>query len=194
MKDQLKRAISAHSEYKVVVSRLKKTYERRVEEYEELTRELDHDANGHGTESDSSNPATTTREARRSSVGTSGDYGRAISPPPPPVALAPASPLKQQSFISGATSSNPHATAFRDPPPKSNVFDGLRARDWLAERSKLESVVRAIGNVAKGDGSVGSVGAAIKSSVSGTRNRKELVRLKREAEQAGKLLALLFLL
>lgn len=48
----------------------------------------------------------------------------------------------------------------------------------------MHGVIRAIGNVAKGDGSVGSVGAAIKLTVGG-RNRKELGRLKREAEQAG---------
>lgn len=117
---------------------------------------------------------------RKRSDSAASSKGLASDPDSPPQSvLHPSSstPL----FVSGATSSSSDKTGpYRDPPTgKSNVFENLTKRDWSGEKHRVNSIVRAVGNLAKG------TDPAVTMPSRGLRSRQYGGKLKREAEQAG---------
>lgn len=178
--EDVRTAETEHTEYKATVSRLRKTYEAKVQdlrshEEEEHAREkeLTWPAPEHWSGSESG--STSGRERRDSFTGTN-PSSRGTSPPPP---LA-SPPIAPNVFVSGATSlGSASSSGYRDPPPaQRGVFDALRRRDWAAEGAKLGQ--RAVGVLAKGaEGGGGGQGSA-----KGAKGREAASRLKREAEKA----------
>jgi hypothetical protein len=92
------------------------------------------------------------------------------------------SPPHNSVFVSGATSSSGSApSAYRDPPTaKQNVFEAIAKRDWSNEKHRVNSIVRAVGSLAKGNDP-----AAALNPNKGARSRQYGGKLKREAEEAG---------
>ncbi|GAA5879873.1 hypothetical protein JCM8547_006222 [Rhodosporidiobolus lusitaniae] len=239
--DDLRLTAQEHSDYKSVVSRLRKSYERKVEELqhheeaEALKEEApppppststgagkvargngaapgggpgamlgsgetwppEHWACGNGGHGN----ATPAYLRKRSDSAASSKGGGTLSntasdaetsPPGSVISPAPTPSLPSSSshsahppvFVSGATSSasGPKEGPYRDPPGtgKQNVFEAIAKRDWSGEKHRVNSIVRAVGNLAKGqDAGVGG-GRAER----GMRARQYGGRLKREAEQA----------
>lgn len=189
VKEDLRTSISEHSEYQGAVSRLRRTYEAKVEEVQiEASREQEKDreqamtswatTSEGGGNSDSGRPGRERRDSSTSSRG--GDWER-IATPLPPVS-------NQIAFISGATTSHSAAAAYRDP-PKSTLSDALNSlskRDWSGEKHRVNSIVRAVGGhlSSRVEGN-GSGTKEMKSPVKGGKNKNSAGKLRRDAEQAG---------
>lgn len=183
IKEDVRTTSAEYSDYKVAVGRLRKTYERKVEEVQlheesEVAREYERDrevgswppehwigSEGSGKEREGRNSLSSARSA---------EGGQSALQGPPLVAPV---------FVSGATSSSSGVGAYRDPPTgKANVLDAITKRDWSGEKQRLSSVVRAaVGNL-KGEGAAGAGG------VTKGRARQMGSKLRREAEQAGECL------
>lgn len=201
--EDLRRTRDAHADYVSVLSSLRKSYERKVEdvqahEREESERDQQHEREfppEHWTGSESTVGKSETGRERKGSVGA----GRAPTPgtatphegESPPTGSFGSPPNGTPVFVSGAgTTSTAAPSAYREPPTagKPNVFEAIAKRDWNSDKSKFNSIARAVGNLAKGgDASTGGQGLGHhkSNSVKGSRSRATSSRLKREAEQAG---------
>ncbi|KAK4699008.1 hypothetical protein P7C70_g7258, partial [Phenoliferia sp. Uapishka_3] len=180
VKGDVRAATTEHTSYLSDVGRLRKNYERKVDEVQaheeaESAREDGGFPPGHWSDSDGGSG-----RGRSNSLGSAkgggGDWDRE-SPPPlnsPPI-IVPSATV----FVSGATSTGEKSNAFRDAPSsgKGNVFDAIAKRDWSGEKKSLNSIVRAI----KGESSGGQLKP---SAVRGVKARQTSSKLKREAEQA----------
>lgn len=206
VKEDSRTTREAHVEYLAVVERRRKSYERKVEEVQMHDRE-EHDrerAEHHeregsgsgswppehwsGSESSGKGVDGANRPRKGSTASSRGDGDS-----PPTSHGSP--PIPAPVFVSGAGSTGGQApSAYREPPTgKGNVFDAIAKRDWSGEKHRINSIARAVGNLAKGgDGNAGGGGLgggkshpprAVKARATGT-------KLKREAEQAGELLNL----
>ncbi|GAA5877419.1 hypothetical protein JCM1840_006095 [Sporobolomyces johnsonii] len=209
IREDLRSTATEHSDYKNVVSRLRKTYERKVEELQhheeaEALKEHEREKEAHGARSpayssakeeggafppehwaaNDSGPFLMAKGRNRSDSaasskgGTSSDVESSSSPPH---AHALGSPPLTSVFVSGATSSSGSApSAYRDPPTgKQNVFEAIAKRDWSGEKHRVNSIVRAVGSLAKGNDPAVALGPS-----RGVRSRQYGGKLKREAEQA----------
>ncbi|GAA6033406.1 hypothetical protein JCM8097_006735 [Rhodosporidiobolus ruineniae] len=211
IKDDLRSTATEYSDYKAVVSRLRKTYERKVEELqhheeaEALKEEVppgggggaggksgngdgsswppEHWTGGGGEEYKHTLPTPAYLRKRSDSAassrggGTSAGASDADSPPHSVI-----SPSSTPVFVSGATSSSsdPKTGPYRDPPTgKQNVFEAIAKRDWSGEKHRVNSIVRAVGSLAKGTDPAAALGPS-----RGLRSRQYGGKLKREAEQA----------
>ncbi|GAA5826228.1 hypothetical protein JCM3770_006114 [Rhodotorula araucariae] len=192
IRDDLRSTASEWSEYKTVVQRLRKSYERKVDELQhhedaEALREQEHSPAQPGTKGDPGWPpehwvpdaSTLPGNRKRSDSAASAKAGASASDAdsPPPSLLSPglASPV----FVSGATSSAAAPSAYRDAPTgKQNVFEAIAKRDWNADKHRVNSIVRAVGSLAKGNDPATALGPARQ------RSRQYSSKLKREAEQA----------
>ncbi|TKA53247.1 hypothetical protein B0A53_04103 [Rhodotorula sp. CCFEE 5036] len=201
IKEDLRSTASEHGDYKSVVQRLRKSYERKVEdlqhfeEAEAARLEAEVAAvSSSGTRTPSGNgqekhevawppehwlaSETTAANRRRSNSAASSRPGTGNASDlesPPTTATSPSlSPV----FVSGATSSSAAPpSAYRDPPTaKSGVFDAIAKRDWSGDKQRVNSIVRAVGSLAKGNES--------STAPRNARNRQYGGKLKREAEQA----------
>ncbi|GAA6003386.1 hypothetical protein JCM10207_000309 [Rhodosporidiobolus poonsookiae] len=199
IKDDLRSTATEHTDYKGVVSRLRKTYERKVEELqhheeaetlkeEERTGGASNGKTGGKDEawppehwSSSEAPVLPTPAyLRKRSDSAASSKGGASDPDSPPQSVF--SPSSNPIFVSGATSSatNPTSGGYRDPPTgKQNVFEAIAKRDWSGEKHRVNSIVRAVGSLAKGTDPAGALGPS-----RGQRSRQYSGKLKREAEQA----------
>lgn len=225
IREDLRTTATEYSEYKQVVNRLRKTYERKVEELSNHE-EAEHLKEVHEREKESGgarSPAATsdpgswppehwtssstevtgggaggggghflpakTRDRSSSSAssgkgGNSDTYDQEYSTSHQYSSYG--SPPHNSVFVSGATSSSGSApSAYRDPPmAKQNVFEAIAKRDWSNEKHRVNSIVRAVGSLAKGNDP-----AAVLNPNKGARNRQYGGKLKREAEEAGELLS-----
>ncbi|SCV72588.1 BQ2448_4125 [Microbotryum intermedium] len=221
IRDELKD--NAHADYKITVARLRKTYERKVEEvqaheseerdrerheqhqlslthspsYDQVAAQSEHWAVGVEPSSSTSNAlphgGPTTRERANSSTSNRASHDIVLCDSSAASHMVVGSPPGSSAspvFVSGAGSS--HApSAYRNPPSSSkggNVFEQIAKRDWSGEKHRINSLARAVGNLAKGsDGGGGSNGALTSKSgsVRGQKARQISTKLKREAEQAG---------
>ncbi|GAA5867410.1 hypothetical protein JCM3774_002893 [Rhodotorula dairenensis] len=221
IKEDLRTTATEYGDYKSVVQRLRKTYERKVEDlqhFEEaeavrLEAEATTVASTSGTRTPvshagqqqtngqerqetawppehwNSTDASTTAAAasaaasaatnrRRSNSAASSRPGTGSASDlesPPTTATSPSlSPV----FVSGATSSSAAPpSAYRDPPTaKSSVFEAIAKRDWSGDKQRVNSIVRAVGSLAKGN--------EISTAPRNARNRQYGGKLKRDAEQA----------
>lgn len=217
IKEDLRSTATEHGDYRNVVQRLRKAYERKVEELqhheeaEAARTEPDgasaaaggtpaggrtpvlpaSQASGAGTEKtawppehwnivDSPNRRRSNSAASsRAGTGTGGAGSSASDVESPPTNAT--SPTLSPVFVSGATSSSAvPPSAFRDPPTaKSSVFEAIAKRDWSNDKQRVNSIVRAVGSLAKGADTSGAPKSA--------RSRQYGSRLKRDAEQAGEL-------
>ncbi|GAA5945255.1 uncharacterized protein JCM15063_003008 [Sporobolomyces koalae] len=203
IREDLRTTATEYSDYKTVVGRLRKAYERKVEELFHHE-EAEHAKDDSGTKSPVANseaggwppehwapssdsvhfPLVKSRD-RSDSSASSGkgvpdttldlDAGQASQH------ISFGSPPQASVFVSGATSSSGSApSAYRDPPTaKQNVFEAIAKRDWSTEKHRVNSIVRAVGSLAKGNDS----GVSLNSS-KGARSRQYGGKLKREAEEA----------
>ncbi|GAA5824616.1 hypothetical protein JCM10212_005045 [Sporobolomyces blumeae] len=213
IREDLRTTASEYAEYKTVVNRLRKTYERKVEELqhhedaehlkEVHEREKDHssgtkspginsDPGGwppeHWNSTDSA-PFLVAKTRNRSDSSASSSKGGTSERPSLDThdgTLASqhhsfGSPPHNPVFVSGATSSSGSApSAYRDPPTaKQNVFEAIAKRDWSNEKHRVNSIVRAVGSLAKGNDPAVALGPS-----RGTRSRQYGGKLKREAEEA----------
>ncbi|GAA5885964.1 hypothetical protein JCM16303_003044 [Sporobolomyces ruberrimus] len=219
IREDLRTTATEYSEYKQVVNRLRKTYERKVEELSNHE-EAEHLKEVHEREKESGgarSPAATsdpgswppehwtspsteatgggggggghfqpakTRDRSSSSAssgkgGNSDSYDQEYSTSHQYSSYG--SPPHNSVFVSGATSSSGSApSAYRDPPmAKQNVFEAIAKRDWSNEKHRVNSIVRAVGSLAKGNDP-----AAVLNPNKGARNRQYGGKLKREAEEA----------
>lgn len=180
IKEDIRTTGAEHAEYKLAVGRLRKTYERKVEEVQlheesevareyERERELSSWPPEHWSGSEGSGKEKEGRDSMSSARSAEG--GQLALQGPPTVAPV---------FVSGATSSSSGTGAYRDPPTgKANVLDAITKRDWSGEKQRLSSVVRAaVGNL-KGEGAGGAAGAVRGKA------RQTSSKLRRDAEQAG---------
>ncbi|KDE08751.1 hypothetical protein MVLG_01205 [Microbotryum lychnidis-dioicae p1A1 Lamole] len=220
IRDELKD--NAHADYKVTVARLRKTYERKVEEvqaheseerererheqhqlslthspsYDYVPAQSEHWAAGAEPSGSSSNVhahgGPKTRERADSSTSNRASHENVLGDPSSTshmVLGSPPGPGASPVFVSGAGSS--HApSAYRDPPSSSkggNVFEQITKRDWSGEKHRINSLARAVGNLAKGNDAGGGNNGGLPSksgSVRGQKARQISTKLKREAEQA----------
>lgn len=205
--EDLRRTRDAHNDYAQVVERLRKTYERKVEEVQAHERdESERDQHerelpiDHWTGSEAGSAKAEGNRERKGSVG----QNRAPTPgtATPKVdndSLAssaaaygspPTSGFTPPVFVSGAgTTGTSISSPYREPPSgKPNVFEAIAKRDWNGDKSRINSIARAVGNLAKG-GDMGPGGQGMghhkSNSVKGSRSRVTSSKLKREAEQAG---------
>ncbi|GAA5836424.1 hypothetical protein JCM11251_007076 [Rhodosporidiobolus azoricus] len=210
IQDDKRSAASEYSDYKSVVSRLRRTYERKVEE-------LQHHEEAEALKEEEQRPASFASTSKSTTPGlasdkeswppehwnTSGGTNEYVIPTPAYLrkrsdsaassrgALSDTDPSPPQSvisstpnpvFVSGATSSSTGEKTgpYRDPPTgKQNVFEAIAKRDWSGDKHRVNSIVRAVGNLAKGS----DAGSALGPS-KGVRSRQYGGKLKREAEQA----------
>ncbi|CEQ39215.1 SPOSA6832_00716, partial [Sporobolomyces salmonicolor] len=209
IREDLRTTATEHSDYKNVVSRLRKTYERKVEELQnheeaEALKEHEREKETHGARSpayssakeeattfppehwaaNDSGPFLMTKGRNRSDSAASSKGGASSdveSSSSPPHAHSIGSPPLASVFVSGATSSSGSApSAYRDPPTgKQNVFEAIAKRDWSGEKHRVNSIVRAVGSLAKGNDPAVALGPS-----RGVRSRQYGGKLKREAEQA----------
>lgn len=195
IREDLRSTANEHGEYKTVVQRLRKTYERKVEELQhheeaETGKEQDPSLAGKGGKdeqgwppehwlSHENGPVTSGRN-RSDSAASSKAGGTASDIDSPPSSAV--SPSLSPVIVSGATSSSSTApSAYRDPPTgKQNVFEAIAKRDWSGEKHRVNSIVRAVGNLAKGADPATALGPSRT-----VRNKHYGSKLKREAEQAG---------
>ncbi|GAA5896218.1 hypothetical protein JCM6882_008521 [Rhodosporidiobolus microsporus] len=212
IQDDKRSAASEYSDYKSVVSRLRKTYERKVEELQhheeaEALKEEERPAassaatgarggaGGNGAKEEpwppehwSSNagaseyviptPAYLRKRSDSAASSKGGAVSDAESSPPQSVI----SPAPTPVFVSGATSAatGEKSGPYRDPPTgKQNVFEAIAKRDWSGDKHRVNSIVRAVGNLAKGTDPAVALGPS-----RGARSRQYGGKLKREAEQA----------
>ncbi|BGP18844.1 hypothetical protein JCM10213_003499 [Rhodosporidiobolus nylandii] len=205
VKEDLRSTATEHADYKSVVSRLRKTYERKVEELqhheeaEALKEEISASAGGgrsgasgsgareegwppeHWTSGHEGHGHSTPASLRKRSDSAASSKGAASDIDSPPHSIA--SPTLAPVFVSGATSASsaPPSGPYRDPPTgKQNVFEAIAKRDWSGEKHRVNSIVRAVGNLAKGT----DPAVALAPSSRGVRSRQYGGKLKREAEQA----------
>ncbi|KAM0749621.1 RhoGAP-domain-containing protein [Meredithblackwellia eburnea MCA 4105] len=190
VKDDMRAATTEHREYVGEVGRLRKMYERKVEElqsHEEAEQSRDHEGGGwppaHWSDGEGSHG-----RARSSSTASSRGGEKEPVPDIPPVPLSSPPIVPSTSpppvFVSGAASTSVSSHAYGGHPPSAkggNVFDALSKRDWSGEKKSLNSIVRAVGNLAKGEGGSGGVKP---SAMKGVKARQHSSKLKREAEQA----------
>lgn len=202
VKEDSRTTKEAHVEYLAVVDKLKRAYERKVEdvqshERDELEREAhdkDHWPPEHWTSSETSHRQSSegTRD-RKGSVGTRTPAGAStdgqgqtpLSSSPGTVTAAPTPPPV---FVSGAGTTGPAGSStYREGPggQKGNVFDAIAKRDWSNDKHRINSIARAVGNLAKGDGGGGGGSSGGVGRSHTTRARAASTRLKRDAEQAG---------
>ncbi|GAA5990566.1 hypothetical protein JCM10908_003133 [Rhodotorula pacifica] len=209
IKEDLRSTASEHGDYKSVVQRLRKSYERKVEdlqhfeEAEAVRLEAEaaaipsssgtrtpvlHAGQGNGQEKNetawppehwvsTSDNATANRHRSNSAASSRhGGTGSASDLESPPT--MPTSPSVSPVFVSGATSSSAAPpSVYRDPPTaKSSVFEAIAKRDWSGDKQRVNSIVRAVGSLAKGN--------EISTAPRNARNRQYGSKLKREAEQA----------
>lgn len=143
----------------------------------------------HWSGSETSGKATADSISRPRTSSTASSRGDAETPP----ALHGSPPHSAPVFVSGAGSTGSQApSAYREPPTgKPNVFEAIAKRDWSGEKHRINSLARAVGNLAKGgeqkDGGVGVGGSKAHHQPRGVKARAAGSKLKREAEQAGKL-------
>ncbi|GAA5845939.1 hypothetical protein JCM3766R1_000866 [Sporobolomyces carnicolor] len=204
-----------YAEYKQVVSRLRKSYERKVEElsnHEEAEhlkelheREKESSSGGAKSPAATSDPGGWPPEHWSSSTSDTGGHflpaktrnrsesSASSAKGGPSDSLdadhatgshqhsAYGSPPHNSVFVSGATSSSGSApSAYRDPPTaKQNVFEAIAKRDWSNEKHRVNSIVRAVGSLAKGNDP-----ATALNPNKGARSRQYGGKLKREAEEA----------
>lgn len=183
VKDDVKAAQTEHQAYLSDVGKLRKTYERRVEEvqaHEEAESAREHEGwpPGHWSDSEGSG-----RARSHSTASSKGDRDRDSSPPPihsPPLVSPPA---QAPVFVSGATSTGASSNAYRDAPQSgkpANVFDAIAKRDWSGEKRGIHKFMGAVRDrVGEGQGQLKP------SAVRGVKARQVSSKLKREAEQAG---------
>lgn len=194
IREDLRSTANEHGEYKGVVQRLRKMYERKVEElqhHEEAETAKDQDpafSSKGGKEegwppehwlNHENGPVTSGRNRSDSAASSKAGGSASDIDSPPSSAVSPAlAPV----FVSGATSSSSAApSAYRDPPTgKQNVFEAIAKRDWSGEKHRVNSIVRAVGNLAKGADPATALGPSRT-----VRNKQYGSKLKREAEQAG---------
>ncbi|KAK4046435.1 hypothetical protein OIO90_006567 [Microbotryomycetes sp. JL221] len=207
VRDDLRTTKDAHVEFLGTVDKLKRAYERKVEDVQASDRDesereqhdKDHWPPDHWAHSDTvysrqshegnrdrkgsvgaktpgvinapgAGPDSTSQTPLSSSPGTSS----ATPTPTPPV------------FVSGAGTSGAATTLV----PKDShaggqkgVFDAIAKRDWTNDKHRINSIARAVGNLAKGEsGSAGGGGGVGRSGT--TRSRAASTKLKRDAEQA----------
>lgn len=171
IRTELKKRTAEHQEAKASVAKLRKTYERKIEEvqqYEEQDSKEQALARGEAWPPEhwegpeiGSQSATSVKVSRRDrssssvSAASSGGGEGYLSGGDNPV------------FVSGATSLGSNGTpAYRDPlPSKATILDVISKRDWVGGR---QSIARAVGNLGKSE-----------------KGRQTSSRLRREAEQAG---------
>ncbi|GAA5901632.1 uncharacterized protein JCM6883_000345 [Sporobolomyces salmoneus] len=209
IREDLRTTANEYAEYKQVVSRLRKTYERKVEElanHEEAEhlkevheREKESTSTGMRSPGATSDPggwppehwtsASTTETGghflpaktrnRSDSSASSGKGGSSDTFDHEHSSYG--SPPHTSVFVSGATSSSGSApSAYRDPPTaKQNVFEAIAKRDWSNEKHRVNSIVRAVGSLAKGNDP-----ATALNPNRGVRSRQYGGKLKREAEEA----------
>ncbi|GJN88220.1 hypothetical protein Rhopal_001185-T1 [Rhodotorula paludigena] len=191
VRDDLRTSSAEHADYRSVVQRLRKTYERRVEElqhYEEAEMLKDQDVVSPSLKPIDKEPSWPPEHwltpelvagRKRSDSAASSKAGASASDADSPPASV-SSPGLSPVFVSGATSSSASApSAYRDPPTaKQNVFEAIAKRDWSGEKHRVNSIVRAVGNLGKGADGGSSHGP------SKPRSRQYSSKLKREAEQA----------
>ncbi|BGP05626.1 hypothetical protein JCM10049v2_001432 [Rhodotorula toruloides] len=193
IREDLRSTANEHGEYKGVVQRLRKMYERKVEElqhHEEAETAKDQDpafSSKGGKEegwppehwlNHENGPVTSGRNRSDSAASSKAGGSASDIDSPPSSAVSPAlAPI----FVSGATSSSSAApSAYRDPPTgKQNVFEAIAKRDWSGEKHRVNSIVRAVGNLAKGADPATALGPSRT-----VRNKQYGSKLKREAEQA----------
>ncbi|GAA6020163.1 hypothetical protein JCM11491_005550 [Sporobolomyces phaffii] len=206
IREDLRTTATEYAEYKQVVSRLRKTYERKVEElanHEEAEHLKEHhdgakspaatsdpggwppehwsssntDTGGHflpaRTRNRSSSSASSAKGGNSDSLDLDSNQAHQYT--------SFGSPPHNSVFVSGATSSSGSApSAYRDPPTaKQNVFEAIAKRDWSNEKHRVNSIVRAVGSLAKGN----DPGTALNPN-KGARSRQYGGKLKREAEEA----------
>ena len=158
IKQELKTSIAEHGEYRNVLTRLQKSYERKCEDVR----------NQQVHESLNSQPITSHHEAERQASGST-QGSTDTSPPQSPSSSALSHPTGPH-IITGATSSTPNAAA---PPSASG-----RAQDALkASRTQINSLIQRIGG--NPDVPVGKSAGAALGGVKG-------FKAKREAEEADK--------
>ncbi|BGP37595.1 hypothetical protein JCM10449v2_001512 [Rhodotorula kratochvilovae] len=193
IREDLRSTASEWSEYKTVVQRLRKTYERKVEELQhheeaETLREQEHSPTPGGAKGEPGWPPehwvpdapafTANRKRSDSAASSKAGANTSDADSPPPSLLSPG--LTSPVFVSGATSSATAPSAYRDAPTgKQNVFEAIAKRDWNADKHRVNSIVRAVGSLAKGNDPATALGP------SRQRSRQYSSKLKREAEQAG---------
>lgn len=172
--------------------RLRKTYERKVEELQhheeaEALRDQEHSpAPGAKAEAgwppehwaQDTFPVSGGRNRSDSAASSKGGASASDAESPPPTVTSPG--LSSPFFVSGATSSASVPSAYRDAPTgKQNVFEAITKRDWAGEKHRVNSIVRAVGSLAKGSDPASALGP------SRQRSRQYTSKLKREAELAG---------
>lgn len=214
IRDDLRSTASEYADYKAVVGRLRKTYERKVEElqhHEEAehlkeSHEREKEREGGGAKSpghselggwppehwhsnsDAGHFVPAKGRNRSSSSASSSKGGGGGNPEQSgfddehPASYSYGSPPHSAVFVSGATStSGAVPSAYRDPPTaKQNVFEAIAKRDWTTEKNRVNSIVRAVGSLAKGN----DPSTALNPN-KGVRSRQYGSKLKREAEEAG---------
>lgn len=205
VKEDLTRTKEEHEQYRSTVQRLRKNYEKRVEEvqnHEESEREREESVfppeHWASASEGSSNPIgiNSNKSTRERTGSTASSRGVSTDDPSSPPFLAATSPPNQPVFVSGASSSN--HSQFRDPPTtkqSGNVFDAIAKRDWSGEKHRINSLARVVGNLAKGNDSNSNNSGNNSSNAHhhngkkgfenrGTKARTISGKLKREAEQA----------
>ena len=213
IRDDLRSTASEYADYKAVVGRLRKTYERKVEELqhheeaehlkESHEREKEREGGGakspghselggwppeHWHSNSDAGHFVPTKGRNRSSSSASSSKGGGGNPEQSgfddehPASYSYGSPPHSAVFVSGATStSGAVPSAYRDPPTaKQNVFEAIAKRDWTTEKNRVNSIVRAVGSLAKGN----DPSTALNPN-KGVRSRQYGSKLKREAEEAG---------
>lgn len=184
MREEREKSGKDYEEYKNgAVLRLRRAYERKVEEVQErekedvlreLEREKEDAAGTWPLESWSDAGETNRRDSSTSSRG--GESGGSLSPPSSSNSTLPSNPV----FISGTTSSSMTPTGSTSgglSTGKANMFD--RHVNAKVFDRHVGNFVRAVGSLAKGDGGAGLAGVA-----RGIKTKTTTGKVKREAEQA----------
>ncbi|KAK4045979.1 hypothetical protein OIV83_006464 [Microbotryomycetes sp. JL201] len=204
VKDDLRTTKEAHLEYLSTVDKLRRTYERKVEEVQASDRDdterEHHDKDAWPPEHWSHADPVLARQSsegnrdRKGSVGaktpasssvTSDNFVQTPLGSSPGTTNATPTPTPPV-FVSGAGSSGPANTNSQKETHGSGqkgVFDAIAKRDWTNDKHRINSIARAVGNLAKGDS--GNTGGGVGIGRSGTtRSRAASTKLKRDAEQA----------
>lgn len=188
VKDDVRAATAEHQGYLSDVGKLRKTYERKVEEvqaHEEAENAREHEGWPPGHWSDSEGSGRARSHSTASSKGDRDrDHDRDSPPPalhsPPPTSPPPQAPV----FVSGATSTGASSNAYRDAPPAAkpaNVFDAIAKRDWSGEKRGIRNLMGAVRDrVGEGQSQLKPSGGG-----RGVKARQVSSKLKREAEQSG---------
>ncbi|KAM0792938.1 hypothetical protein ACM66B_002697 [Microbotryomycetes sp. NB124-2] len=222
VKDDLRTTKESHLDYLGTVDKLRRTYERKVEDVQASDRdeysERDHHDHAGGSSSSHSKDAwppehwahndpalaRQSSEGNRDRKGSVGSKNTAVagnsisgdtmvqtpmgsSPGTTNATPTPTPPV----FVSGAGSSSagpPTSNSVKDNHGgggggQKGVFDAIAKRDWTNDKHRINSIARAVGNLAKGE--TGNAGGGSGIGRSGTtRSRAASTKLKRDAEQA----------